>query len=153
RGCYAMTDDQISEIYALAREAFFGGQRSFQIQAYPFRMTALNMARHRGNPNMPFWKMLKEGNDHFEVTHLEPKVDICDKRYVFDAEPPAATLIRGRTPPTLNFNAAGRCPAYQVQPEIAAEVADKARRDDQQTAELSHRTPMAPIRTYQDGGM
>jgi murein L,D-transpeptidase YafK len=153
RGCYAMTDDQISEIYALAREAFFGGQRSFQIQAYPFRMTPLNMARHRGNPNMPFWKMLKEGNDHFEVTHLEPKVDICDKRYVFDAEPPAATLIPGRNPPTLNFNAAGRCPAYQVQPEIAAEVADKGRRDDQQTAELSHRTPMAPIRTYQDGGM
>jgi murein L,D-transpeptidase YafK len=25
RGCYAMTDDQIGEIYALARESFFGG--------------------------------------------------------------------------------------------------------------------------------
>src|SRR6516162_1329605 len=25
-GCYAMTDEQIAEIYALAREAFFGGQ-------------------------------------------------------------------------------------------------------------------------------
>jgi murein L,D-transpeptidase YafK len=43
-GCYAMTDEQIAEIYALAREAFFGGQRSFQVQAYPFRMTPLNMA-------------------------------------------------------------------------------------------------------------
>jgi hypothetical protein len=40
-----------------------------------------------GNPNMPFWRMLKEGNDHFELTHLEPKVDVCEKRYVFDAEP------------------------------------------------------------------
>jgi murein L,D-transpeptidase YafK len=154
RGCYAMSDDQISEIYALAREAFFGGQRAFQVQAYPFRMTALNMARHRGNPNMPFWKMLKQGNDHFEVTHLEPKVDICEKHYVFDAEPPSATLIAGRNPPTLNFNAAGRCPAYQVQADIAAEVADKARRDDQHTAELVARgTPVAPVRTYQDGGM
>src|SRR5436305_6104687 len=28
-GCYAMTDEQITEIYSLAREAFFGGQRSF----------------------------------------------------------------------------------------------------------------------------
>ena len=27
RGCYAMTDEQIGEIYALGREAFFGGQK------------------------------------------------------------------------------------------------------------------------------
>src|SRR5215472_11410891 len=86
-GCYAITDEQIAEIYALARESFYGDQRSFQIQAYPFRMTPLNLVKHLGNPNMPFWRMLKEGNDHFEVTHLEPKVDVCEKRYVFDAEP------------------------------------------------------------------
>ena len=154
RGCYAMTDEQISEIYALARESFFGGQRSFQVQAYPFRMTPVNMARHRTNPSMAFWKMLKQGSDHFEVTHLEPKVDFCEKRYVFDAVPPAnATLIPGANPPALNFNAAGRCPAYQVDPELAAEVADKSRRDEIETAELIRRgTPVAPIRTGNDGG-
>ena len=75
-GCYAMTDEQIAEIYALARESFFGGQRAFQIQAYPFHMTPLNMAKHRNSPSMAFWRMLKEGNDHFEATHLEPKVDV-----------------------------------------------------------------------------
>ena len=92
RGCYAMTDEQIGEIYSLARESFLGGQQSFQIQAYPFRMTPANMARHRTNPNMAFWKMIKEGNDHFEVTHLEPKVDVCDRHYVFDAaQPPGST--------------------------------------------------------------
>jgi len=58
RGCYAMTDEQIGEIYSLGRESFLGGQHAFQIQAYPFRMTPLNMARHRTNPNMAFWKML-----------------------------------------------------------------------------------------------
>ena len=68
RGCYAMTDEQIGEIYSLARESFIGGQQSFQIQAYPFRMTPANIAKHRNNPNMPFWRMLKEGYDHFEVT-------------------------------------------------------------------------------------
>ena len=26
RGCYAMTDEQIAEIYSLGRESFFGGQ-------------------------------------------------------------------------------------------------------------------------------
>ncbi|NNC27627.1 murein L,D-transpeptidase, partial [Salinisphaera sp. USBA-960] len=37
RGCYAMTDEQVQDIYALARDSFKGGQRSFQVQAFPFR--------------------------------------------------------------------------------------------------------------------
>ena len=68
RGCYAMTDGQIQEIYALAREAFFGGQQAFQLQAFPFHMTALNMVKHRNNPNYAFWKQLKRGYDDFEAT-------------------------------------------------------------------------------------
>ncbi len=52
RGCYAMTDEQIQEIYALARESFFGGQKDFQFEAFPFRMTAMNMARHRNNSEL-----------------------------------------------------------------------------------------------------
>ena len=43
------------------------------------------MAKHRNNPNMAFWKMIKEGYDHFEMTRQEPKVDFCEKKYVFDA--------------------------------------------------------------------
>src|SRR5690349_6116914 len=65
-GCYAMTDEAIAEIYAIAREAFAGGQRSFQFQAYPFRMTAENMAKYRSDPNIAFWKILKKGSDRFE---------------------------------------------------------------------------------------
>jgi len=141
-GCYAMTDEQVAEIYALARESFFGGQKSFQIQAYPFKMTPLNMAKHRNSPNMAFWKMLKEGYDHFEVTRHEPKVDVCEKRYVFDAES------------SSKFSAADRCPAYKVPDDIVAAVRDKQRRDDVQTAELINRgTPTAPIKMGVDGGM
>jgi murein L,D-transpeptidase YafK len=149
-GCYAMSDDLMGEIYALARESFFGGQRSFQVQAYPFRMTALNMAKHRDNPNMPFWKMLKEGNDHFELMRLEPKVDVCEKRYVFDAEPPAnASPARA-----LNFNPTGRCPAFEVPQELAQAVAEKQKADDVKVAELITRgTPVAPVKTGMDGGM
>jgi murein L,D-transpeptidase YafK len=152
RGCYAMTDEQIGEIYALARESFFGGQQNFQVQAYPFRMTPLNMARHRTNPNMAFWKMLKEGYDHFEVTRLEPKVNVCEKRYVFDAEP--VETRPGVTPAPLHFGAAARCPAYQVNPEIAAAVAEKSKQDEVEVAELVRKgTQVAPIRTGADGGM
>ena len=31
-GCYAMTDEQISEIYSLARDCSSGGRPSFQVQ-------------------------------------------------------------------------------------------------------------------------
>jgi murein L,D-transpeptidase YafK len=148
RGCYAMTDEQITEIYALGRESFFGGQNAFQVQAYPFRMTAQNMARHRNSPHMAFWKMIKEGNDHFEVTKQEPKVDFCEKKYVFDAEKPA-----GATRP-LAFNASAQCPAYQVSPEIAEAVQNKQRQDELKTAQLVSRgTPTARSRAGVDGGM
>jgi murein L,D-transpeptidase YafK len=141
-GCYAMTDEQIGEIYALARESFFGGQKSFQIQAYPFRMTPLNMAKHRNSPHMAFWKMLKEGYDHFEVTRREPKVDVCERHYVFDAESSG------------KFSASDQCPAYKVPEQIASAVREKQRRDETQTAELISRgTPAAPVKTGIDGGM
>jgi murein L,D-transpeptidase YafK len=142
RGCYAMTDEQIAEIYALARESFFGGQKSFQIQAYPFRMTALNMAKHRNSPHMAFWKMIKQGYDHFEVTRLEPKVDVCERHYVFNAES------------SSKFSAADRCPAYKVTEDIVAAVREKQRRDDVQIADLINRgTPAAPVKMGVDGGM
>jgi murein L,D-transpeptidase YafK len=148
RGCYAMTDEQIGEIYSLARESFLGGQQSFQIQAYPFRMTPVNLARHRTNPNMAFWKMIKEGNDHFEVTHLEPKVDVCNRHYVFDAQPPTNSTK------SLVFNPTGHCPAFAVAPEIADPVLEKERSDDAQYAQLvKYNVAVAPIRTGLDGGM
>lgn len=86
-GCYSMTDNQMEQIYAFARDSFEGGQTEFQIQSLPFRMTAENMARYRNDPNYPFWEMLKEGYDYFEITKVPPKVDVCEKRYVFNRIP------------------------------------------------------------------
>jgi murein L,D-transpeptidase YafK len=120
-GCYAMEDEQIAEIYALARDAFRGGQRDFQVQAYPFRMTPANMARHANDPNMPFWKKLKEGSDHFEVAGLPPKVGVCGSDYVFNAKPvdPRAKMI-----------ANARCPQLDVPDNIEVAVAAKEMRDE-----------------------
>jgi hypothetical protein len=143
-----MTDEQIAEIYSLGRESFFGGQRAFQVQAYPFKMTPVNMARHRNNPNMPFWKMIKEGYDHFEVTRQEPKVEFCENKYVFDpAQPPNSSK-------PLTFNAAAKCPAYVIPDEIADAVRDKQQQDAAETAKLvSKGTPVARLNTGIDGGM
>ena len=148
RGCYAMTDEQIQEIYALGRESFFGGQRAFQLQAFPFRMTALNMAKHRNNPNFAFWKMIKEGYDHFEASRQEPKVAVCEKRYVFD---PAAP--EGSTKP-LNFNPSAKCPAYQLDPTVADAVLEKRRSEQFQMAEyIGRNVAVVPFRHGIDGGM
>ena len=147
RGCYAMTDEQISEIYALARDSLLG-RPSFQVQAYPFRLTPANLARHRNNPNLAFWKMLKIGNDHFEATQLEPKVDVCDRRYVFDAQPPP------NSPNPLVFNPTGKCPAFVVNPKIARRALEKQRTDELEYAQLlEENVPVAPIYSGLDGGM
>jgi hypothetical protein len=111
-------------------------------------MTPVNMAKHRNNPNMPFWRMIKEGNDHFEVTKQEPKVTFCEKKYVFDAvKPPNAT----RDPV---FDASAKCPAYVIPDEIADAVRQKQEQDDAEMARLVAKgTPVARMNTGIDGGM
>jgi murein L,D-transpeptidase YafK len=147
-GCYAMTDEQMGEIYSLARDSLLGGQPSFQIQAYPFRLTPANLARHRTNPNLDFWMMLKIGNDHFEATHLEPKVAVCDRRYLFDASAPP------NSPQPLVFDPTGKCPAFVVSPKIARPALEKQRADEIEYAQLvKENLSVAPIYSGLDGGM
>lgn len=139
-GCFSMTDQQIEEIYAIAREAFAGGQRQIQMQSYPFRMTPENLAKHRLDPNMPFWRQLKDGSDRFEVTKREPQVSFCGRRYVFDAKNSGA----------MDVTAA--CPPLQQDPQVAALVAEKQRADEAKVAELVNRG-VQPIKiVYDDGG-
>jgi len=147
-GCYAMTDEQISEIYSLARDSLLGGRQSFQVQAYPFRMTPANLARHRNNPSLDFWKMLKIGNDHFETTQLEPKVDVCNRLYVFDAQSPP------NSPKPLVFSPTDKCPTFVVNSKIARLALEKQRADELEYAQLvEDNVPAAPIYSGLDGGM
>lgn len=108
-GCYSMTDAQMLEIYAFARDAFKGGQQAVQLQAFPFRMTAENMARHRHSPHYDFWKTLKVGYDHFEVTKRPPEVNVCEKKYVFNQTAPAGS----------SFDPQGACPAISTPPALS----------------------------------
>jgi hypothetical protein len=106
------------------------------------------MAKHRNNPNMAFWKMIKEGYDHFEVTHQQPKVDFCEKHYVFDAtKAPDAT----RDPV---FQASAKCPPYLIPDELASLVHDKQAQDQAEYDKLVAKgTPVAKLNTGIDGGM
>jgi murein L,D-transpeptidase YafK len=147
-GCYAMTDEQMADIYLLARDSLLNGQESLQVQAYPFRITPANLARHRTNPNMPFWKMLKLGSDHFEATHLEPKVEVCNRRYVFDAQQPRHSSN------ALVFDPTDKCPAFVVNPKIARAALEKQHADEIEYKKLvKANVPVAPIHSGRDGGM
>ena len=119
RGCYSMTDEQIAEIYSLGRDAFRGGQRSFQLQLYPFRMTPQNMARHRKSEHIDFWKNIKIGYDMFEMSKQLPNWDVCEGRYIFNA--------KGGT-----LNARGKCPTEFTTPELMAKVMTKQASDETQ---------------------
>jgi hypothetical protein len=111
-------------------------------------MTPANMARHRNNPSFAFWKMIKEGYDHFEVSHQEPKIDVCDHHYVFDAVPP------GGSSKPVAFNPTGACPKYDIDPAIAGPASDKERNDENTFAQLvKDNAPVAPLDTGTDGGM
>jgi hypothetical protein len=92
--------------------------------------------------------MIKEGYDHFEVTRQEPKVDFCEKKYVFDAaKPPDAK----RDPV---FDASAKCPAYVIPDEVADAVREKQQEDQAETAKLISRgTPVARANPGIDGGM
>lgn len=141
-GCFAMTDNGVAEIYALAREAFSGGQKNFQVQALPFRMTPENMAKHRNNPNIAFWRNLKEGSEHFEATRQPPRVASCGRRYVFDPKEGAGPFTPGAP-----------CPTYEEDPAIVAAVADKKAEDGKRLADLVAKGAPAMSFAHVDGGM
>nr|WP_229428685.1 murein L,D-transpeptidase family protein [Microvirga pudoricolor] len=123
QGCFAMTDEAISEVYALAREAFASGQRGFQFQSYPFRMTAENLARHRLDPNIAFWRNLKEGSDYFEIAKDEPRVSVANQQYAFSGDA-----------------------------SVMAAVAQKRQTDDQQVTALAANGVQPVKLVYADGG-
>lgn len=140
-GCYALTDQGVGEIYAIVAKALSSGQNHFQVQAYPFRMTPENMALHRSDENLPFWRTLKEGYDAFELTKQQPKVSVCGRRYVFN------TAFEGGEP--RDPLAACPIPVRQPDPQIMAKIDAEKRKVDAALAE----SKASPVAAYVDGGM
>jgi len=102
-GCYAMTDALAEEIYALARDAFRSGQPSFEVHAFPFRMTQEKLNRFKDHKWYKFWSTLKQGYDFFEVNRIPPAIAVCERRYVVNAVVTTAERIDPN----------GRCPRFQ----------------------------------------
>jgi len=82
-GCFAMQDSPIEEIFTIITKAFEGGQKSFQVHSFPFRMTDKKMEKYANSKWIDFWKNLKDGYDWFESEKIPPTVGVKDKKYTF----------------------------------------------------------------------
>ncbi|MBO6919371.1 MAG: hypothetical protein JJ858_13140 [Rhizobiaceae bacterium] len=145
-GCYSMTDEQVLEIFGFARDAFKGGQEAFQVQAFPFRLTPENMARYKDHESFDFWNQIREGYDHFEITKRPPKVDVCEKRYVFNQTATDGGKFRATSkcpemsqPQSLQFAYAAYQKDYDERFAAAVEKleAEKVREKEQEVAKIA----------------
>ncbi len=98
RGCFAMGDNAIEEIYLLAQSALSSGQASFSLHIFPFRMSSENMHRFRKSPWISFWKDLQQGYSAFETSHQVPAIFVSKGRY----------KVKGRMKIALTENNASR---------------------------------------------
>lgn len=138
-GCFALTDKGVGEIYALMERALKAGQKSVQVQSFPFHMTPENLSDHRDDVNLPLWENLKLGYDIFDVRRREPKVAMCGRQYVFDAD------FDGKMP----IGPLAACPTRIDQPDglISAKL-----QKDAIALNLLSKKQTLPFE-YQDGGM
>ena len=105
-GCYAMTDALMEEIYALAREAFIGGQDSYPRPRLPVPHDGSQPGAARQEPvACRFWQTLKEGYDYFELTRQVPTVAVCNRRYVVNVSHAGDDAVR--------LDPEGACPVFQ----------------------------------------
>jgi len=85
-GCYAITDPNIEELYAAIRDSIRAGQRSVQLQIYPFPMNSVRMYFQKSNPNYQFWQELKAGWDWFENNHRPIPIGVEHGKYYIKGE-------------------------------------------------------------------
>lgn len=83
-GCYAMTDEYMNEIYAMAYGALSHGQPYFRVHAFPFRMDNKSMNNFKEHKWYSFWLNLKEGYDLFEEHRIPPNVSVKNGKYYFN---------------------------------------------------------------------
>lgn len=81
RGCFAMSNEGMEEIYLLAEAALNNGQDKIDIHIFPFFMTKKNMKFHNHSTWMPFWKTLKPAYDNFQKNRVPPKISVRKKQY------------------------------------------------------------------------
>lgn len=84
RGCFAMNDQRIEEIYTLAHFALSNGQDAFDVHIFPFPLSDENLEKFSASPWIEFWENLQQGYAAFEQEHRVPVVTVKQGNYSFD---------------------------------------------------------------------
>jgi len=86
RGCFAMGDAAIDEIYLLAQSALAQGQKQFPVHIFPFKLTENNLFKYRSSPWIDFWKKLRPGFVAFERNRRVPDIVVKQGNYVLQTK-------------------------------------------------------------------
>ena len=82
-GCYAITDANVDEVYAVVEAALNQGQPAVDVSVFPFRLTETALAVAGDHVWHGFWRNLKTGYDLFEAEGMPPPVAACGGAYRF----------------------------------------------------------------------
>lgn len=81
KGCFAIKDGPMEDIYALVSLAIKKGQTYFPLHIFPFRFTTKNWQRHKGHKWAAFWRELQPVYDKFNRKRDIPDVLVCEGGY------------------------------------------------------------------------
>ncbi|HEB49547.1 MAG TPA: murein L,D-transpeptidase [Desulfobulbus sp.] len=94
RGCFAMGNPGMEEIYLLAHSALAAGQQQFSVHVFPFPLTDANLAKYRSSPWIDFWQSLQPGYLAFERTRTVPVITVQNGAYVVREAATRLALVR-----------------------------------------------------------
>lgn len=81
-GCYALTNDNIEEVYGLVKAALDAGQDAVPVHAFPFRMTREALAERKDSKWVNFWvSELLPAYEMFDMTRTPPRLMTCEGVY------------------------------------------------------------------------
>ncbi len=95
RGCFAMGNRQMEEIYLLAHSALTAGQQYFSLHIFPFKLTARNLFKFRSSPWIGFWKKMRPEFDYFEQHHRIPAIAVIDGNYIINTATYKVAMAHG----------------------------------------------------------
>lgn len=81
KGCFALEDGPMEELYALVSHAVRQGQKIIPVHIFPFRMTEKNWEAQKGELWAPFWERLKPVYEHFNKSRDLPTILVCESGY------------------------------------------------------------------------
>ncbi|WP_051305285.1 L,D-transpeptidase family protein [Desulfogranum mediterraneum] len=89
RGCFAMGDAAMEEIYCLVQAALQQGQRSVAVHIFPFVPSPANLKKFKRSFWSSFWQSQQPMYDFFESNRQVPQVSVIQGSYTLDQPPPA----------------------------------------------------------------